>query len=214
MSLLPFNRFLGLRLVPLCIRLGISANQVTALSLLAGLTGCPLLIEGNAGSLLLGILCFVLANILDEADGAVARATRTSSGFGSWLDTGVGCVVHAGFFFSLGWGLWSYLGHPSWVWLGAATSLGVVASTVSYLVSQVWARGREALLHPDPPRGPSPDPLDAMKMNLRSDFSLIVLAAAVLGVLGWILWGAFVGTFLFWIPADLRMAARLRRPIS
>lgn len=214
MSLLPFNRFLGLRMVPLFVQLGISANQVTAFSLLAGLAGCFFLAEGNPSALLLGTLCFVLANILDEADGGVARATGSSSGLGSWLDTGVGCAVHAGFFFSLGWGLCSYSGHPSWVWLGAATSLGVVASTVSYLVSQVWARGKEAWLHPDPPHDSSADPLDALKGNLRTDFSLIVLVANVLGIPGWILWGAFVGTFLFWIPADLRMAARLRRPIS
>lgn len=214
MSFLPLNRFLGMRLVPLFVRLGISANQVTAFSLLAGLTGCFFLVEGNPGSLLLGTLCFVLANVLDEADGGVARATKTSSGFGSWLDTGVGCAVHAGFFFSLGWGLWRYSGQPSWIWLGAATSLGVVASTVSFLVAQVWARGKEAWLHPDPPRGPLPDPLEALKGSLRTDFSWIVLAAAALGMLGWILWGAFVGTFLFWIPADLRMAARLRRSVS
>ncbi len=187
-----------------------SANQVTTLSLFAGVLGGLFFLQGRPLGFALGAVLFFAANLLDECDGGVARATGKASGFGSWFDTATGCLVHMIFFFTVGLGLARQSGSSGWMTLGAVTALGVLLATVAFVGAQAWARGREAWIHPDPPRQTVTDPLEWLKAGLRTDFSWVVLLAAWLGVLRWILWGAFLGTYLFWIPGDFRAALRLR----
>ncbi len=213
-SWFPVNAVLARVLIPLFLRWKISANQVTVLSLLAGIAGGLCLVRGTTAGMFCGVAGFLLANLLDECDGSVARATGTSSGFGSWLDTLIGCKVHAIFFFCLGIGLSRATGQQGWFLVGGLAALGVIASTVIYVLTQRVVRGREAWIHPDPPRSSSPGWFEFIKGMLRTDFSVIVLAAAIAGRLHWILWGGLVGPFLFWIPADLWMALQMKRSDS
>lgn len=210
----PVNAALARILIPLFLRWKISANQVTVLSLLAGIAGGFCLIHGTPAGMFCGVTGFLLANLLDECDGSVARATGTSSGFGSWLDTLIGCNVHAIFFFSLGIGLSRATGQRAWFLMGVLAALGVIASTVIYVLTQRVVRGRGAWIHPDPPRSSAPGRFEFIKGMLRTDFSVIVLAAAIAGQLHWILWGGLVGPFLFWIPADLWVALQMKRSDS
>lgn len=211
MSWLPFNAALGRRLVPFFIRNRMGAHQVTLLSLAAGAAGSALFLQAGQAGMIFGAVGFLAANVLDECDGSVARATGTSSGFGSWLDTVVGCLVHMSFFATLGLGLRRQIGQEIWAVLGWLAASGVFLSTVAYVLSQSFARGREGWRHPDPPRSGRKGRLEFLKGVLRTDFSVVVLAAALIGQLRWILWGGAVGAFLFWIPSDLWMAVRLRR---
>ena len=211
MKIFPLNARLAKLLIPGFIKGGISANQITALSLLAGLAGGLAFLEGTREGMIWGALGFLVANVLDECDGSVARANGTSSGFGSWFDTVVGCVVHAIFFASLGIGLSQQGLEPIWAVLGLLAALGVVTATVAYVVGQGIFRGKSGWKHPDPPRPARPDRMEWLKGALRTDFSLVVLVAVVTGVLRWLLWGGLVGAFLFWIPADFIAASRLRR---
>lgn len=211
-GLFPLNRALSCGLIPWFVRWGVSANQVTTVSLIAGLAAGLFLLQGRPFAFALGAILFILANLLDECDGGVARATGKASGLGSWFDTATGCLVHIVFFFSLGVGLTRQTGSSGWAVLGSATALGVLLSTAAFVAAQAWARGRDGWIHPDPPRGVvDTDRLEWLKTGLRSDFSWVVLLAAWLGGLGWILRGALLGTYLFWIPGDLRAALRLRR---
>lgn len=213
MSWVPLNAALGRWLVPFFIRFKISPHQVTLLSLAAGGCGAGLFLAGGRGGMVAGAAAFLAANVLDECDGSVARATGTSSGFGSWLDTVAGCLIHIGFFAALGVALSRQLGQRLWLVLGGWAAFGVFVSTTAFVVGQSLVRGREGLRHPDPPSSGRPNRLEFLKETLRTDFSLLVLAAAWVGRLHWILVGAALGAFLFWIPADLWMMFRLRREI-
>ncbi len=210
----PITRVLALRLVPLFVRWRISANVVSLLSLLAGVVGGTLLVEGTPAMMVCGVVGFMVANLLDECDGSVARALGTSSGLGSWLDTVVGCLVHMIFFISVGVGLTRQTAQPLWAVLGSLTGAGVFLATAAYIVSQSLARGRQGWEHPDPPAEEKSDRFEVLRAGLRTDFWVIALAAALLGWLPWLLWGAAVGPFLFWIPSDLWMAARIRQRVS
>ena len=211
MKIFPLNGALAKLLIPQFIRWGVSANEITACSLLAGLAGAVAFIGGAQQGMIAGALWFFAANLLDECDGAVARANGTSSGWGSWFDTLVGCAVHAAFFASLGYGLSRQTSEARWVLLGALMGVSVVIATAAYIAGQGFFRGKRGWLHPDPPRTDKPGQMERVKGALRTDFSLVVLLASVAGALRWLLWGGLLGTFLFWIPFDFLSAARLRR---
>lgn len=87
MKWFPLNVLLARRIVPVLMRIGVSANQVTTRSLVAGLLGCWGFTWGTRAGMIWGALGFLMANLLDECDGSVARATGTRSNFGSWFDT-------------------------------------------------------------------------------------------------------------------------------
>ena len=67
----------------LCIKLGITANQVTILGLLMGLIGCAYL---GFGEFIVGAILINLYGLADYIDGAIARATHTESNRGNILD--------------------------------------------------------------------------------------------------------------------------------
>ncbi|MFC1915603.1 CDP-alcohol phosphatidyltransferase family protein [Chloroflexota bacterium] len=71
----------------LFLRLGVSANQVTALAIAVGITGCLLIALGFYWSAILGVLFILLRALLDYTDGNVARCTNSTSRFGGYLDT-------------------------------------------------------------------------------------------------------------------------------
>ena len=211
MRIFPLNAALARILVPRFIRWGVSANQITALSLAAGMAGAVSFLQGTGPGRVGGAVGFFAANLLDECDGSVARLNGTSSGWGSWFDTLVGCAVHAAFFASLGWGLSRQKSEGIWALLGALIAASVIAATAVFIAGQVFSRGKRAWAHPDPPRLDPPGRMERLKGALRTDFSVVVLLAALAGALRWLLWGGLVGTLLFWIPSDFLAVSRLRR---
>jgi len=211
MTFFPLNAALARVLIPRFVRWGVTANRITGFSLLFGMAGGAAFLQGTRAGMIWGALAFLAANLLDECDGSVARATGTSSGFGSWFDTLAGCLVHAMFFASLGVGLSRQSSEGLWGVLGLLAALGVVIATAAYVAEQGIFRGESGWRHPDPPRGSPPDRMERLRGALRTDFSLVVLAAILAGAVKWLLWGGLLGAFLFWIPADFLAGARLRR---
>lgn len=65
-------------------RLGLSANAITALSLLPALLSAYMIARSE---FLAAALLFIVSAFLDMVDGAVARATGKASRFGAYLDT-------------------------------------------------------------------------------------------------------------------------------
>jgi len=83
---LHFFRPLGMRLVRLLAPTGVSADQVTVAALLVGLAAGHLFFYRSAALNALGLLLFVLSDILDSADGQLARLRGNSTRMGRVLD--------------------------------------------------------------------------------------------------------------------------------
>ena len=67
----------------LCIKLGISANVVTIVGLLIGISGCALMAYGY---MIWGAVLVNLYGLSDYIDGDIARATKTQSKYGARID--------------------------------------------------------------------------------------------------------------------------------
>jgi CDP-diacylglycerol---glycerol-3-phosphate 3-phosphatidyltransferase len=121
------------------IALGISANAVTAISLVAGGAAGILLAFGHFG---VAALLFAAASLGDALDGLVARATRTESAAGALFDASVDRYEE---FFAFG-GLAIYF-RASGVLLG----LMLLALVGSFMVS--YGSAKAEALHVAVPRG-------------------------------------------------------------
>jgi len=86
----------------LFLKLGLSANQITVMSLIVGVIGCGLLAFGNYIGAIVGALLTNIWILLDCIDGMVARYNGTASDYGSFLETVVWAVFSALFFISVG----------------------------------------------------------------------------------------------------------------
>ena len=203
-QLLPLNGALARPLVPLFIRAGISANGITLLSIGLGLLGALFFLKGTALAAVYGAVGFLLANVLDECDGKVARQTGTSSRFGMLLDTWADFIVHTAFFLSLGFGM--ALRFP----LGPWRVLGLLAAAGNLLSFILDLRGLSGVQPKGPMAGSPPDRFAWVTEWFRVDFSVLVLASAILGQTGWILWAGAIGVFAVWIPSTVVIAARNR----
>jgi archaetidylinositol phosphate synthase len=97
-QLKPISVFTG----TLFAKLGIPPNAWTLLTLVFAVPGAYALYRHN---LLAGLILFLVSGVIDFIDGAVARATKTASNFGAFLD-GV-ADRYAEFLLYLG--LWFYI---------------------------------------------------------------------------------------------------------
>ncbi|MBI3317612.1 MAG: CDP-alcohol phosphatidyltransferase family protein [Candidatus Omnitrophica bacterium] len=199
---MPVNTALARPLVPAFIRLKLSANSITLLSLLFGLLAGIGFSRGTPSGMACGGLGFLLANLMDECDGKVARQTNTASRLGAFLDTVADCVVHVALFLGLGVGLSRQ--HPAGPWL----FLGWVAAGGSILSFALDVGGVTPWQAPSS-MSPSPKERWGWVIEwLRIDFSLLVLLSALLGSVGWILWAGAIGVFLFWLPSTFFVSSR------
>ena len=212
---LPLNRYFAQFLVPGFIRWKISANAITTLALLCGLAGNVAFLQGKPPFFVWGAVGFLLANILDECDGEVARRTQTASGFGSWFDSLSDVVVHMGFFLSLGWGLTIYTSEGLWGILGSFIAAEILLASFLCIRREILLRGKAAWVHLDPDSEVKykRNRVDVVRGWFRTDFSLIVVISILLGWKGWILWGGLIGAICFWIPVDLWIMYRARAAV-
>lgn len=97
-------RPLSFPLTWLAFALRLTPNQVTFLSLVAGVGAFVLIAMGESG-FLAGSCLFALLNILDCVDGNLARMSRSSSPSGKFYDSAVGLVFYL-IYFVLGIGLY------------------------------------------------------------------------------------------------------------
>ena len=102
--LFPLVRHLSDRLTPLLLRLPVTPNQVTAVSLAAGLAGAACFALGGRPAALAGTALLIVCYVLDNCDGDIARAKNLSSRFGHYFDSVADWLVDAVFFISLGYG--------------------------------------------------------------------------------------------------------------
>jgi phosphatidylglycerophosphate synthase len=86
-------RPLSFPITALCLRLGISANQATALSVPLYLAGGLLLAMGSWPAAVVGALLVNAWLVVDCVDGNIARYLRTASPFGGFADAISGYIV-------------------------------------------------------------------------------------------------------------------------
>jgi len=138
-ALFPVSRQLGYFLSLVLIRLPVSANQVTFISMLVGLSGCALFANGEVVTNIYGALLLVLSYALDYCDGVIARLKDQCSPYGAAFDDFVDWIVDTAIFAGLGYGAWIAEGGTGgseiwWLWLGLIAAGG---STIDYIVDLV-----------------------------------------------------------------------------
>ncbi len=209
-TLFPLVRHLSVRATPVLARFPLSANQITAASLLFGLGCAWLLMRGGRGFAVAGAVLLVIAYVLDNCDGEIARLKNQCSQFGMRFDSFVDWVVHAVFFAALGVGVAATTGESPWLWLGWIAAAG---STVNYLLGLVFeARDRaRGGIHAAPGEAEKPANwkewlLFAFRELARADFCFLVLGLALLDLTWVLLPAGAVGAQVYWATQFLRRA--------
>ncbi|MPY69153.1 MAG: hypothetical protein GEU92_03600 [Alphaproteobacteria bacterium] len=217
-QLFPLTRHLSYCLTPLLARTALTPNQITAMSMAAGLGGAWCFTKGLWWWSVAGGLLLVLCYTLDNCDGEIARLKKMSSEWGAHFDDLVDWAVDSAFFAALGYGTWAATGNVIWFWLGLAATFG---ATADYVVDLVFhARARR-----DPERETREEETAAERRPetwidwliytfhklSRADFCIIVLALALFDIAWLLLPAAAVGAQVYWL-IDLYKHMRGRPP--
>ncbi|MEE2698687.1 MAG: CDP-alcohol phosphatidyltransferase family protein [Pseudomonadota bacterium] len=213
-ELLPITRHLSYPLTLILLKLPVSPNQVTALSLTFGLIGAMFFCIGTRYASILGGVLLIICYTLDNCDGEIARQKKLSSEWGAQFDDFSDWLVDGAFFTSLGYGVYTATSDLIWFWFGLAATVG---ATIDYLIDLGFhsktnqnpvSQNREQLAMGK--RKPE-DFTDWMiyifhKLS-RADFCIIVFGLAMFN-LTWVLLplGA-IGAQLYWIT-DLFQRSR------
>ena len=97
----------------ICLKLGVSANQATIISIIIGLTGCMFLAIGGYKNNIIGALLVIGWSLFDCVDGNLARVNKSESKFGWLLDSITGFIMNAMLLISIGIG--TYLNPDAFV---------------------------------------------------------------------------------------------------
>jgi phosphatidylglycerophosphate synthase len=211
----PIIRHLSRRLTPLLLRLPISGNQITLLSLAVGIWPAWLLSAGTYDAGIQAGFILLLAYILDHCDGEVARAKNQASEFGANFDSFVDWVVHSLFFAGLGYGHALVSGENLWFWLGIAAALG---ASINYFLGMWFKfRDREAAgedttedIEPVTPTSALGWAIFFFRELSRADFCFLVIILALIDGLWLLLPAAAIGAQVYWMGLFIREARNYR----
>lgn len=215
-AVFPVTRLLGYYTSLIAVRLPVSANQVTFISMIIGLTGCSFFLKGDLIWNIYGGLLIVLSYVLDYCDGVIARMKGQSSPFGASFDDFVDWIIDTAFFATLGYGTWIADGEVWWLYLGLIAAAG---STVDYGVDLVRANRYTQAKNADEREAAAAEAPDADQNDAaadepktfgdklfyifhtvsRAEFCFIILILAAFDVV-WVLlpFGA-IGAQAFWL---------------
>jgi phosphatidylglycerophosphate synthase len=116
----------------------VTANQVSALSILTGIAANTTFIFGNYYLVLLGCFLYQLWNIFDLVDGEIARVTDVKTARGKYLETINEPITECGFISCLGIGLSKILLDKTFVFWGLLFAL-------SYALLHTFGRTRDMM---------------------------------------------------------------------
>lgn len=195
-----FNRPVGRILSKLLVHAPVSPNHVSLLSILIGVASAPFFAAGNfvAGALLLQ-----LCAIVDCVDGELARVLFKESRLGQWLDLAGDQVVHVSVFAAIGIGVARLNPTTPALALGVSAAIGVL-----FCFLAIIRAGRR----PAEQRHPWLNKLLAATAN--RDFSVLLLALALLGRMDLFLWLAGIGIHVFWIALLMLQIDRVTPAVS
>jgi len=192
-----FNRKVSGALTRVFLKFGLSANAVTALSLVIGLLSGVSFAMGGYAAGIIGALLFQLSAIVDCCDGEIARLTFTESSSGELFDLIADNVVHYAIFAGITWalatrepGVWNWVpvGVGTAVIIGNLFSLWLVLRARHLRKTQGWSNPTQAHWG------------NFILQHVASrDFSVLVLFLALINHLDWFLWLTAIGSNVFWI---------------
>ena len=110
----------------LALEFRIRPNTITGLNLGFGLTGVIALVSGQTG---LAIFLLFFSQVLDYADGTVARALGSTTAWGRFLDSQFGTFVDVSMWLAISWLLLDNNAHddnPSRLWVFIAVSVPIL----------------------------------------------------------------------------------------
>lgn len=197
-SIFPLIRLISRPVTGILIRLPVSANQVTAASLVFGLGSAWAAARGSWESDVAAGILMVVAYVLDNCDGEIARIKNQCSVFGMHFDSFVDWAVHTAFFWGLGVGMSASSGIEFWNWLGIAAAAG---GTINYGLGYVLGPGPTTAESIRSPVTIGDWTLFAFRELTRADFCFIVLGCAVFDVLWVLLPAGAIGAQAYWLTA-------------
>ena len=133
------SRPLARRVTPVALRLGLTPNQVTLVSVAVGLAAAALFAVGHGWSLVVGAVLLQLSLVVDCVDGDVARYRRLFSPVGAWLDASTDRLKEFACYGGLAWGAVNAAGagRGAWVLAAAMMTLQTARHTVDYTFTAV-----------------------------------------------------------------------------
>jgi phosphatidylglycerophosphate synthase len=105
-----FFEVLAYCFTPICLQLKLTANMISFLCFLTGVISAYVIQLNTSWSLALGILLFALAILFDNLDGFVARATKTPSFYGRFIDGWIDIVIRYLFNLALAYLIYQRMG--------------------------------------------------------------------------------------------------------
>jgi len=199
-----FNRTCSKWITSALLQTPLTPNGVTVLAAFVGLLSGAVFAWGGYAAGVAGALLFQLSAILDCCDGEVARLKFMESPFGEQLDVALDNVVHVGLYAGMGWAAYQ----SGWGLIALALGgLAIVGNVAAFAVVQRVFRVREQL---DAPRRRRVEAI--LDRLVNRDFSVLILALALLGHVEWFLVLAAVGSNVFWpvLAWQLRAPSPLR----
>ncbi|QJC21721.1 phosphatidylinositol phosphate synthase [Arcanobacterium buesumense] len=141
----PFAQLAFEPVARLFVRLGISANIVTWVGTILSCASALFFLPHNM--LVSGVIVTSIVLVFDNLDGQIARLTKTSSAWGSFLDSTLDRVTDGAVFAALaGWGY--FHAQPDmapWVMSGAVAA-GLLGSVVPYTRAKAESIGASAAI--------------------------------------------------------------------
>jgi len=190
------NRPVSRRLTPLLLDRPITPNQVTLLSLAIGVIAAAAFAAPGRWWPVVGALLVQATAVLDCIDGEIARAKVQESDVGELLDVTSDTLIHVLAFAGIAAHAWPATGSRR------AWQLGALFATGGLLSFAVVTRAERTEDRWQAVGSTSSRLLSAMLATLTTrDLSVLLLAAALLGLLRPLLVGAAFGAHAFWILA-------------
>ncbi len=129
------HRPLARLLTPVALRLDLTPNQVTGLSVLLGLAAAAAFALGRWWSLVIGAVLLQLSLVVDCVDGDVARYRRMFSPAGAWLDASTDRLKEFACYGGLAWG--ADAGRAGWLLAAAMLTLQTARHSLDYTFTAV-----------------------------------------------------------------------------
>jgi phosphatidylglycerophosphate synthase len=176
------------------LRTPLTPNQITLLACSLGIVGALCFVPGGYWGPVFGALLLQLSTVLDCCDGEVARMKCLESSWGDTLDIVCDTIGSVAIFLGIGAAVWRNGDSAPALLLGGVLAVGGALSfPFVTLAEKTEDAGKQ--------RGGWEDTLiHSLLIGLTTrDYSLLIIASAVAGQLSWFLWGAAVGSHVFWM---------------
>ena len=208
LGVFPLVRKLSQPIVVLISRFPITPNQITMLSLIAGVGAAACFVQNDYQVRLIGAVLFVFCYLLDNCDGEIARLKHLNSEFGDFFDTFVDWIVHTTLFLALGYGNYQLNGDLVWLWFGFFAGAG---ASINYFLG-LFIKDKDNQLPECEQASLHPNGNDLFVLIFReltrADFCFILLILTLLDSEWLLLPAAAIGAQVYWLTQFMEGARK------